>query len=30
LNEHEVIQNPDLETIREIDKTTRLTVSSWI
>jgi 1-deoxy-D-xylulose-5-phosphate reductoisomerase len=30
LNEHEVIQNPDLETIREIDKKTRLTVSRWI
>jgi 1-deoxy-D-xylulose-5-phosphate reductoisomerase len=26
LNEHEVIQNPDLETIREIDRQTRLSV----
>ncbi|MGR3763894.1 1-deoxy-D-xylulose-5-phosphate reductoisomerase [Rossellomorea sp. NS-SX7] len=30
LNEHEVIQNPDLETIREIDRKTRSTVSKWI
>ncbi|WP_175989045.1 1-deoxy-D-xylulose-5-phosphate reductoisomerase [Bacillus sp. Marseille-Q1617] len=30
LNEHEVIQSPDLETIREIDRRTRLTVSQWI
>jgi 1-deoxy-D-xylulose-5-phosphate reductoisomerase len=30
LNEHEVIQNPDLETIREIDRQTRLTVSRCI
>jgi 1-deoxy-D-xylulose-5-phosphate reductoisomerase len=30
LNEHEVIRKPDLETIREIDRRTRLTVSQWI
>jgi 1-deoxy-D-xylulose-5-phosphate reductoisomerase len=30
LNEHEVIRKPDLETIREIDRRTRLTVSEWI
>ncbi|XXM73552.1 1-deoxy-D-xylulose-5-phosphate reductoisomerase [Lysinibacillus sphaericus] len=30
LDEHEVIQNPDLETIREIDRQTRLTVARWI
>lgn len=30
LDEHEVIQNPDLETIREIDGQTRSAVSRWI
>lgn len=30
LDEHEVIQNPDLETIREIDGQTRSAVSGWI
>jgi 1-deoxy-D-xylulose-5-phosphate reductoisomerase len=30
LNEHKVIRKPDLETIREIDRRTRLTVSEWI
>jgi 1-deoxy-D-xylulose-5-phosphate reductoisomerase len=30
LNEHKVIRKPDLETIREIDRRTRLTVSQWI
>jgi 1-deoxy-D-xylulose-5-phosphate reductoisomerase len=30
LDDHEVIQNPDLETIREIDRQTRLTVARWI
>jgi 1-deoxy-D-xylulose-5-phosphate reductoisomerase len=30
LNEHEVIRKPDLETIREVDRRTRSTVSQWI
>ncbi|MCA1053545.1 1-deoxy-D-xylulose-5-phosphate reductoisomerase [Rossellomorea aquimaris] len=30
LNEHEVIQNPDLDTIREIDERTRLAISQWV